>query len=56
MRAKTDNIEIIMGGEKDEIIEDLLKSLCKRYQERLEESMRGSEFIFDGVDALLPKG
>ena len=38
-----------MGSETDEIIEDLFESLLKRY---LEESMRGSEFIFDSVDAL----
>ena len=52
IRARSDNIEIMMGSETDEIIEDLFRSLRKRYQERLEESMRGSKFIFDGVDAL----
>ena len=53
MHAKRNNIEIMIGSETDEIIEDLFKFLCKRYQERLEESMRGSEFFFfDGVDAL----
>ena len=52
MRARSDNIDIMLGSETDEIIEDLFKSLCKRYQEGLEESMRGSEFILDGVDAL----
>ena len=41
-----------MGSETDEIIEELFKSLLQRYQEGLEESMRGSEFIFDCVDAL----
>ena len=52
MHAQRNNIEIMIGSETDEIIEDLFKFLCKRYQERLEESMRGSEFFFDGVDAL----
>ena len=52
MHAKSDNIEIMMGSETDEIIEDLFKSLLKRYQEGLKESMRGIEFIFDGVDVL----
>ena len=37
---------------KHEIIEELFKSLCKRYQEGLEESMKGSDFIFDSVDLL----
>ena len=52
MHTKSYNVEIMMGSETDEIIEDLFKSLLQRYQERLEEPMRGSEFIFDGVDAL----
>ena len=55
MCTKSDNIEIMIDSETDEIIEELLKSLLQRYQgyqEGLEESMRGSEFIFDSVDAL----
>ena len=51
MRTKSDNIEIMMGNETDEIIE-LFESLLKRYQEGLEESMRANEFIFDSADAL----
>ena len=41
-----------MGSETDDIIEELFKSFLQKYQEELEESMRGSEFIFDSVDAL----
>ena len=52
MRPKSDNVEIMIGSETDEIIEELFKSLLQRYQEGLEESMKGSEFVFDGVDAL----
>ena len=52
MRAKIDNIEIMMGSETGEIIEELFKYLLQKYQEGLEESMKGSEFIFDGVDVL----
>ena len=52
MRSKSDNIEITMGSKTDEIIEELFKSLLQRYQEGLEKSVRGSEFIFDCVDAL----
>ena len=36
----------------DEIIEDLFQSFLQKYQEGLEESMRGSEFAYDGVDVL----
>ena len=52
MHTKSDNIEIMMDSETDEIIEELFKSLWQRYQEGLEESMKGSEFIFDSVDVL----
>ena len=51
MCTKSDNIEIMMGSETDEIT-GLFKSLLQGYQEGLEESMRGSEFIFDSVDEL----
>ena len=40
------------GSDTNEVIEDLFKSLLQRYQENLEEKMRGSEFGFDGVNAL----
>ena len=52
MHAKSDNIEIMMGSETDEIIEERFKPLLQRYQEGLEESIKGSEFIFDSVDVL----
>ena len=52
MHAKKDNIEIMMGSKKDEIIEELFKFLLQRHQEELEESMKGSEFIFDSVNVL----
>ena len=52
MHTKSNNVKIMMGSEKDEIIEELLNSFLQKYQEELEESMRGSEFIFDSVDSL----
>ena len=42
----------MVGNKTDEIIEEFFKSLLQRYQEGLEESMKGSEFIFDSVYAL----
>ena len=50
--TKNDNIEIMIGNETDEIIEELFKSLLQRYQEGLKESMKGSKFIFDSVNLL----
>ena len=55
MNKKSDNTEIMMGNETDEIIEELFEPLLERYEERLEESMRGSEFVFDGVNLLYYK-
>ena len=49
MRTKSNNIEIMMDNETDEIIE-LFESLLQKYQEGLEESMKGSDFVFDSVD------
>ena len=41
-----------MGNETDEIIEKLFESLLQNYQKDLEESMRGSGFVFDSIDLL----
>ena len=42
MHTKSNNIEIMVGSEVEEIIEELFKSLLQRYPERLDESMKGS--------------
>ena len=47
MHAKSHNVEIVMGNETDEIIEELFESFLQKYRERLEEKMRKSEFIFE---------
>ena len=52
MHTKGRNIEIIMGNETYEIIEELCESLLQKYQDGLEESMIESEFIRDRVDLL----
>ena len=36
MLSKSDNIEIMIGNETNEIIEELLETFLKRYQEGLE--------------------
>ena len=50
MYTKSNNMEIMMGSETDKIIEELFKSFLQKYQEGIEESMRGSEFVYDSVD------
>ena len=49
MRAKNYNIEIMMGNEIDE---EPFESLLQKYQDELEEKIRGNEFVFDSVDLL----
>ena len=52
MYAKSNNVEIRIGNETNEIIEEPFKSFLQKHPEGLEESMRGSEFILDTVDVL----
>ena len=52
MHKKSDNIEMMMCSETDDIIGEFFKSFLQKYQEGLEELMRRSKCIFDGVDLL----
>ena len=52
MLTKGDNIKIMMGGEKDDIIEEVFNSMLQKYQEGSEESMKVSWFIFNSVGFL----
>ena len=48
MHSKSDNLEIMISDEADEVIKELFDSLKNRYQNNLE-SMKGSEFVFNYV-------
>ena len=52
MHTKSNNEEIMVGGDTSEVIKELFKSFLQRYQESLQEKMRGSDFAFDGVNLL----
>ena len=52
MYTRSDNIEIMFGDDNDDIIEQLFESLLQKYEENLQNKMRGSEFEFDGVNFL----
>ena len=52
MHTKSNNVEIMIGCETDEIIEDISESFLQKYQEGLEESITGSKFVYDSVDVL----
>ena len=52
MHTRSDNIEIMIGKDNDEVIEDLFKSFLQKYEENLQNKMRGSDFEFDDVNFL----
>ena len=52
MHTRSDNIEITIGDDNDDIIEELFKSFIQKYEENLQNKIRGSDFEFDGVNFL----
>ena len=52
MYTRSDNVEIMFGNDNDDIIEQLFESLLQKYEENLQNKIRGSEFEFDGINFL----
>ena len=52
MHTKSDNEEFMNSSDTDEIIKGLFESYLQKYDENLQEKMKGSEFEFDGVNFL----
>ena len=52
MHTRSDNEEFMNGSDTDEIIKGLFESFLQKYEENLQEKMKGSEFEFDGVNFL----
>ena len=52
MYTKSRNIEIIMGNETYDTIEELCKSLFQNSKNDLKEPMKGSEFVPNSIDLL----
>ena len=50
MHTKSDNEEIMTGSDTDEIDEEVFESFLQRYDQNLEEKMKGSNFESDGVN------
>ena len=46
MHLKSNNIGIIIGNETDKIIEKMFESFLQKNKKDLEESMKGSEYVF----------
>ena len=52
MYTKSNNAEIIIGTETNNIINELFESFLKKYQEGSETKMERSSFVFESVDLL----
>ena len=52
MYTKSDNVTILSGIETDDVINELLNSFRRRYQEGLQTKMKGSSFTFERIDLL----
>ena len=54
MHSTSDNTETMTDDEAD-VTENILISLLNKYQNNLEKSMKGSQFVFDYVHLLYYK-
>ena len=53
MHTRSDNKEIIVSGsDTNEVIEELFESFLQRYEQNLEDKMKGSDFELNGVNFL----
>ena len=52
MHTRSVNEEFMDGSNIDEVIKVLYKSLLQNYQHNLQNKMKGSDFIFNGVNYL----
>ena len=50
MYTRSDNEEFMNGSDADEVIKLLFESFLQKYEENLQEKMKGSDFEFDGVN------
>ena len=55
MHSNGENIKIMVNDKADEVIKKLFESLKKRYQSKLLESMRGSDFSINHAHLLYYK-
>ena len=52
MHARSDNEEFINGSDTDEVIKLLFESFLQKYEDNLQDKMRGSDFEFDDINFL----
>ena len=52
MYTRSTSEEIIIGSETEEVAEKLIMQLLQKYRDNLQNKMKGSDFIFNGVNYL----
>ena len=52
MHSKSDNVEIMRGLDTNDVIDELIESFAKRYQEGLETKMKGRNYAFERAELL----
>ena len=50
MYTRNDNEEFMNGSDTDEVIKLLFESVLQKYEENLQEKMKGSDFEFHSVN------
>ena len=55
MHSESESIKFTPYNDTSKIADELFDSLCLTYQDNLETSMRGSDFIFDSVQLMYYK-
>ena len=52
MYTRSDNEEFMNGSDTDKVIKLLFELFLQKYEENLQEKMKGSDFEFDGANFL----
>ena len=52
MHTRSDNIEIMIGDDNDDIIRKIFKSFLQKYEQNLQNKMKGSDFEFDDFNEI----
>ena len=55
MHSRNDDIKFTSYNDANEVVDEIFESLRSRYQENLETSMRGCNFIFDSAQLMYYK-
>ena len=52
MFTRSTHEEFMIGSETEEVAENLIMSILQKYQDNLQNKMKGSDFIFNGINYL----